>query len=157
SGVYLWFRSSVSGLTPRVSETGTGFRLGESDDVVLVEALGEEGLDELGRRRGVDRQCHQRLVAFVRPRDGNAGDVDPSVAEERADPADPPGNVAVAAEDHLRRELEVELVAERRDEPLPVLAPDQRPGNAQPVHVDADQVREVARLGGPLLAHLDPT
>ena len=46
----------------------------------------------------------------------------PGLAEQRADAADHAGHVVVAQEDHPRRELDLDLEAERRDEPLAVLA-----------------------------------
>ena len=49
-----------------------------------------------------------------------------------------PGDVVVAEEDHQRRELDLELEAERAHEPVPVLAADRRAGDAHVLAVAAD-------------------
>ena len=117
-------------------------------------------LDQLGRRLGVEGERHQRLAAAPRARDGHVRDVDARLAEERADAADHAGHVVVAEEDHQRRELHLELEAERAHEPVAVLVADRRPGGPDPLAVradlDPDEVREVAARAAALLEHLDP-
>src|SRR5205823_8844334 len=116
----------------------------EGDEARVVEALGVDALDQLGRSGRVDRERHERLAAAPRARDRHVGDVDAGLAEERADPADHAGHVVVAEEDHQRRELHLELEAERVDEPMAVLIPDDRAGGAYLVDLDADEIGEVA-------------
>ena len=101
-----------------------------------------------GRRGRVDREHHQRLAALAVARDGHVRDVDAGLAEQRADAADHARDVVVAEEDHPRRELDLDLEAERRDEPLPVLAADRRARDRDLAGGDGDQVREVARRRG---------
>src|SRR5919201_6836508 len=104
----------------------------ERDEADVVEALLVEAADELGGRFAVDRERHQRFPAAPGPGDRHVGDVDARVTEERADAPDDARDVVVAEEDHQRRELELELEAERAHEPVAVLAPPQRPPDAPP-------------------------
>src|SRR3954471_1141300 len=125
-----------------------------------VEAFAPQPLDELGRRRRVDRKRHQRLAATPAARDRHAGDVDPGLSEQRSYPADHARHVVVAAEHEERRELELDLEAEDVDEPRSVVAADRRPGHpdaggAVP-QLHADEVRVVAGRPRSLLAHVDP-
>src|SRR5205085_5400645 len=116
--------------------------------------------DELGRRRGVDSQSHQRLAAAGAPGDGHPGDVDPRLAEERSDATDHPGHVVVAAEDEERRELQLELETVDLDEPRSVTAADRRPRDAPArvarTHLHAEEARVIAGRTRALLAHLHP-
>ena len=70
-----------------------------------------------------------------------------------------PGDVVVAEEHDQRRELHLELEAERADEPVavlvPIVVPATRSFSSPRAHLDADEVREVARRLRALLAHLD--
>ena len=51
------------------ASTGPAYREGSAqrDEPGVVEAFRVDSLDELGRRGRVDRQCHQRLAALLRP------------------------------------------------------------------------------------------
>ena len=108
---------------------GTASDGGSGDDVGVVDPDPEPG-DHLGRRGGVEREHHQRLAGLAIPRDGHVRDVHAGLAEERADPADHPGNVVVAEHDHAGRKLDLDLEPEHRDEPLAVVAADGRAGDA---------------------------
>ena len=70
-----------------------------------------------------------------------------------------PGHVVVAEEHEQRRELDLEVEAERAHEPLAVVAADRRARDADLLVAGADldgsEVRVVARRLRPLLAHLD--
>ena len=83
----------------------------------------------------------------------------PASPNTRADPADHAGHVVVAEEHEQRRELELELEAERVHEPLAVVAADRRARDARLLvagaDLDAQEVRVVARRLRALLAHLD--
>ena len=119
-----------------------------------------DALDELGGRRRVDRERHERLAALRRPRDGHVRDVDARLAEHRPDLADHAGHVVVREERHVRRELDVDREPERAGEEEAVLGTDGRPGDldvlAARADDDADEVRVVLRRGEALLRDLDP-
>src|SRR5215212_11009947 len=135
-------------------------RSGKRDETSFVhEALGTHVVDQTLRRRGIERQRHQRLPAAARARDGHVCDVDAGLTEERADPADYAWYVVVAEEDEHRRQLHLELEAERTDQPVAVVVADRRPRDAHLVAVraddDAQQVREVAAGAPPFLQDVD--
>ena len=83
----------------------------------------------------------------------------PASPKSGADAADHARHVVVAEEHEQRRQLEVELEAERVHEPLAVVAADQRSGDAcllvARADLDAQEVRVVARRLRALLSHLD--
>ena len=85
-------------------------------------------VDQLRRRRLVDRERHQGLLAVARSRDGHVRDVEAARAEQRPDTADHAGDVVVAEEHHVRRELDVdpEAVGAREEEPPsgPIVVPE---------------------------------
>ena len=99
------------------------------------------------------------MPASPRAGDRHVGDVDSGVAEERADLADHARHVVVAEEDEQRRELHLQLEAERADQPHSVVAADRRAGDTELLsirpHGNADKVREVATGAPALLDHLD--
>src|SRR5206468_7904815 len=88
------------------------------------------------------------------------GDVDARLAEKRAEPADPPRLVVVDREEHVRLEVDLDLVAERAYETRLGLAPAWSAGDDDLVSFagrgDADEAREVAGCAASLLGHLDP-
>src|SRR6266508_1429102 len=93
--------------------TGASVPSDQRDELGIVEALGVDPLDELGRGGRVDRQRHQGLATLLRPRDGHVRDVHAGLAEQRADAADHAGDVVVAEEDEVRRQLDVDAESER--------------------------------------------
>src|SRR5947207_10257986 len=163
SGQYTPVNGEVATRTNRIDWTTTqvsprSARSGEGDDPE-VEAFSTESLDELVGRLAVDRERHESLAAAAAAGDRHVRDVHAGFAEHRPDPPDHAGPVVVPDEDHQRRELHLDLESERADEPMPVVAPDRRSGDAHLLalacDLDADQVREVARGAAPFLEDLD--
>ena len=92
---------------------------------------------------------------------GHVRDVDAGLAEQGPEAADHAGPVVVDDEEHQRLELDLDLVAERPDEPGLVLRPGRRAGDRDALRrpqaaLHRDQAREVLRGPAPLLADLDP-
>src|SRR5215211_7445255 len=133
----------------------------ERDEADVVEPLRPDPLDQLRWRLAVDRERHQRLPPTSSSGHGHVRDVDAGLSEQRPDTADHTRNVVVPDEDDQRRELHLELEAERADQPDAVLAADRRPRDAQldvvGEHADADKVGEVPGRTSPLLHDFDPT
>ena len=100
------------------------------------------------------------LPPSARARDGHVRDVHARLAEHRADPADHAGHVVVAEEHEQRRELDLEVEAERARRAtggcsLPIVVPATRDLLVAVPDLDAEEVRVVARRLRALLAHLD--
>ena len=96
--------------------------------------------DELGGAGVSMESAINGSAALVRPRHGHVRDVDAGLAEQRSHVADHAGPVVVLEEHHERRELDLDLEAERADEPVPALAAERRArdGRLLPVRPQAD-------------------
>ena len=116
-------------LRPRARRHGEyGYRpLRKRDHAGVVEALAAGGSR---RARAAARVSSESAISALPPRrvreTAMFAMLTPASPKQRADAADHAGHVVVAEEDHQRRELHLELEAERADEPVPVLAADRR-------------------------------
>ena len=74
----------------------------------------------------VHREGHQGVATGDLPTDLHRGDVDPVLAEDRADLPDDPGAVLVHEEEHVRRGLDLDLEVPDLDHAFGVLLAQQR-------------------------------
>src|SRR4029453_14673200 len=127
----------------------------ERDEPRFVEPRPSHSFYELWGRSSVDREGHDRFATLLRPRDGHVGGVAACLPEHRPDTSDDSGHVVVDEEGHLRRELDVDGVAERAREEEAVLGANGRPGDLDLLVLrsddDANEVRVVLRGPGPRL------